>query len=229
MSIWTRIAESRSAIGDSVGGFLAKLARSRAAAPEKSIGFTIGMIGLAAKMAKADGAVTRDEIMAFTQVFHVPERELAAVARVFNLAKQDVAGYDSYARQIAKLFKARAQILEDVLDGLFHIAKADDAVHPAELEYLGHVAAIFGLAQTEFDRIKARHVAPGNYDPYLVLGLDASAHIDEVKRRYRQLVREHHPDKHIAAGMPEELVVIANERLQRINEAYGQIMKDHAV
>ncbi len=229
MSIWTRIAESLAAIGDSVGGFLAKLARSRAAAPEKSIGFTIGMIALGAKMAKADGSVTVDEISAFKQVFHVPEKDLAAVARVFNLAKQDVAGYDSYARQIAKLFKAGAPILEDVLDGLFHIAKADNTVHPAELEYLRRVAAIFGFSEADFARIKARHVAPGHDDPYLVLGLDSSAHIDEVKRRYRKLVREHHPDRHIAAGMPEELVAIANQRLQRINEAYGRIMKEHAV
>ncbi|MGQ0484354.1 MAG: TerB family tellurite resistance protein [Hyphomicrobiales bacterium] len=229
MSIWTRIADSLSAIGDSVGSFLAKLARPGAAAPEKSIGFTIGMIALGAKMAKADGAVTQDEIMAFKQVFQVPEKELAAVARVFNLAKRDVAGYDSYARQIAKLFNSRAPILEDVLDGLFHIAKADDAVHPAELEYLRRVAAIFGFAETKFARIKARHVAPGHDDPYLVLGLDSAAHIGDVKRRYRKLVRENHPDRHIAAGMPVELVKIANERLQHINQAYGRIMKEHAV
>jgi DnaJ like chaperone protein len=229
MSIWTRIADSLSAIGDSIGGFLAKLTRPGASAPEKSIGFTIGMIALGAKMAKADGAVTQAEIMAFKQVFQVPDKELAAVARVFNLAKQDVAGYDSYARQIAKLFNTRAPILEDVLDGLFHIAKADNAVHPAELEYLRRVAAIFGFSEAEFARITARHVAPGHDDPYLVLGLDASAHIDDVKRRYRKLVREHHPDRHIAAGMPVELVRIANERLQRINEAYGRIMKEHAV
>ncbi len=229
MSIWTRIAENIAAVGNSVGRFLTKLARSRATVPEKSIGFTIGMIALGAKMAKADGSVTQDEIMAFKQVFHVPEKDLAAVARVFNLAKQDTAGYETYARQIAKLFKSKAPILEDVLDGLFHIAKADSAVHPAELEYLRRVAVIFGFSETEFVRVKARHVAPGQYDSYLVLGLDSSAHIDDVKRRYRKLVREHHPDKHIAAGVPEELVAIANERLQRINEAYGRIMKEHAV
>ena len=229
MSIWTRIADSISAIGDSVGGFLMKLARSHATVPEKSIGFTIGMISLGAKMARADGAVTQDEISAFKQVFHVPDKDLAAVSRVFNLAKRDTAGYETYARQIARLFKSKAPILEDVLDGLFHIAKADSAVHPAELEYLRSVAAIFGFSETEFVRVKLRHVATGRDDSYQVLGLDRSAHIDDVKRRYRKLVREHHPDKHIAAGVPDELVAIANERLQRINEAYGRIMKEHAV
>ena len=127
MSIWTRISEALALVGDSIGGFLAKLATARVTAPEKSLGFTIGMIALGAKMAKADGVVTVDEVAAFKRVFHVPQSELAAVARVFNLAKQDVTGYDSYARQIARLFHAKAATLESVLDGLFHIAKADGA------------------------------------------------------------------------------------------------------
>lgn len=229
MSIWTRIADNLSAIGDSIGSFLTKLANSRTAAPERSIGFTIGMIALGAKMAKADGTVTVDEIAAFRQVFRVPDKELAAVARVFNLAKRDTAGFETYARQIAKLFKSKAPILEDVLDGLFHIAKADHAIHPAELEYLGRVATIFGFGETDFARISAGHVRRVQDDPHSVLGLDASANIDQVKRRYRKLVREHHPDRHIAAGVPVELVALANDRLQRINEAYGRIMKEHAV
>ena len=84
MSIWTRISEALALVGDSIGGFLAKLAKGRVTAPEKSLGFTIGMIALGAKMAKADGVVTVDEVAAFKRVFHVPQAELAAVARVFN-------------------------------------------------------------------------------------------------------------------------------------------------
>ena len=132
MSIWTRIAEALAAIGDSVGAFLQAIAARNPTPPEKSVAFTIGMIGLGAKMAKADGVVTEDEIKAFKQVFHIPDGELAAVARVFNLAKQDIAGYETYAKQIAKLFDRRHDVLEDVLDGLFHIAKADNAFHPGE-------------------------------------------------------------------------------------------------
>jgi DnaJ like chaperone protein len=228
MSIWTRIAEAVSAIGDSVGSFLQKLARPRASAPEKSIAFTIGMIALGAKMAKADGVVTKAEVEAFRQVFHVPERDLAGVARVFNLAKQDVAGYDSYARQIARLFKPGSPILEDVLDGLFHIAKADNSVHPAELKFLFSVAAIFGFDDLAFQRIKSRHVKGNIDDPYLVLGLERDASPEIIKQRYRKLVRDNHPDRHIAAGLPEEMVAIATERLQRINEAYDRIMKAQA-
>ncbi len=227
MSIWTRISEALALVGDSIGGFLAKLATARPTAPEKTLGFTIGMIALGAKMAKADGVVTVDEVAAFKQVFHVPPAELAAVARVFNLAKQDVTGYESYARQIARLFHAKAAALESVLDGLFHIAKADGVIHPAELSYLENVARLFGFNPHDFARIKARHVSDGPDDPYVILGVDRKADLATIKLRYRKLVRDNHPDKQIAAGVPAEMVILATSRLARINAAYEQILKEH--
>ena len=227
MSIWTRVSEALSLVGDSIGGFLVKLARPRVTVPEKSLGFTIGMIALGAKMAKADGIVTGEEVAAFKQVFHVPQSELAAVARVFNLAKQDVAGYDSYARQIARLFHAKAATLENVMDGLFHIAKADGVLHPAELIYLENVAQHFGFGPYDFARIKARHVSAGADDPYLILGVERDTGLAAIKMRYRKLVRDNHPDKQIAAGVPAEMVLIATDRLARINAAYERILKEH--
>lgn len=227
MSIWTRISEALALVGDSIGNFLVKLAQSRVTAPEKSLGFTIGMIALGAKMAKADGVVTGEEVEAFKQVFHVPQSELAAVARVFNLAKQDVAGYESYARQIARLFHAKAATLENVMDGLFHIAKADGVLHPAELIYLENVAQQFGFGRHDFARITARHVSAGADDPYLILDVDRKMDLAAIKLRYRKLVRDNHPDKQIAAGVPEEMVLIATDRLARINGAYEQILKEH--
>ena len=227
MSIWTRIADVIASIGESVGAFLQQVAARNPTPPEKSVAFTIGMIGLGAKMAKADGVVTADEIKAFKQVFHIPDDELPAVARVFTLAKQDVAGFETYAKQIARLFEARHDVLEDVLDGLFHIAKADNAYHPGEHGFLASVAEIFGFSPADFARIRARHVdAPD--DPYLILGLPHGAAPDEVRRRYRELVREYHPDRHIAAGVPEEMIAIATDRLQKVNEAYERIMREVA-
>ena len=228
MSIWTRITQAISAVGDSVSAFLARVVRTRGA-PEHSIAFTIGVIALGAKMAKADGVVTGDEVEAFRQVFHVPENELAGVARVFNLAKQDVAGYDAYARQLARLFAGRRQVLEDLLDSLFHIAKADGAVHEAEVQFLADVASIFGFSEAEFRCIKARHVKAPKSDPYVVLGIDPSATNESIRQHYRKLVRDNHPDRHIAAGVPEEMIEVATEKLARINAAYDTVARERGL
>jgi DnaJ like chaperone protein len=227
MSIWTRIIEVLGGFGGPVIDFLSRLSGSgrEHQAPERSIAFTIGMIALGAKMAKADGIVTMDEIEAFKRVFHVPPEELQNLAKVFDYAKRDVAGYDAYARQIARLFASRPQILEDVMDGLFHIATADGRFHQHEFDYLERVAQIFGFGEREFARIKARHLHPPKDDPYAVLGIEPGLSDRELKERYRALVRANHPDKHIAAGVPPELIDIATKRLAAINSAYRAIAK----
>jgi DnaJ like chaperone protein len=222
MSIWQRIAGAFLEVGDSVTGYFGS-----ATPPEKSVAFTIGMIALGAKMAKADGAVTRDEVAAFGQVFQVPEKDRPAVQRVFDLAKQDIAGFESYAKQVAALFEPGSDMLENVLDGLFHIAKADGAVHTDEMAFLGHIAELFGFDAKAFLRITARHVLIAD-DPYEILGVGRDMPFDDIRKAHRKLVRELHPDKHVASGMPEELMLIATERLARINEAFDRIKKEQA-
>lgn len=228
MSIWSRISQAITAIGDSISAFLAKISAPRPS-PEMSIAFTIGVIALGAKMAKADGVVTGEEIAAFKRVFRVPEGELAGVARVFNLAKQDVAGYDAYARQLARLFANRPQVLEDVIDSLFYIAKADGAIHEKELAFLESVAEIFGFTKRDFARIKARHIAPAKDDPYVILGIEVFASDEELRKHYRKLVRDNHPDRHIAAGVPAEMIEVATERLARINAAYETVARERGL
>ncbi len=226
MSIWARLSELAQDIGDSVSQVLEGFS-GKSTAPEKSVGFTIGMIALGAKMAKADGVVTDDEVAAFRQVFHVPEKDMPAVERVFNLAKQDVAGFETYATQVAKLFTKQSAILENVIDGLFHIAKADGVIHEDELTYLERVAELFGYNATDFARIRSRHVAVVD-DPYDMLGVERGASMAEIKKHYKSLVRKLHPDKQIAAGVPAEMVRLATERMARINAAYSVLTKDVA-
>ena len=193
---------------------------------EPGIVFTIAIIALSAKMAKADGTVTEDEIEAFGRIFRVPPSEEANVRRIFDLARRDTAGYEIYAGQIARIFRGRPAVLEDVLDGLFEIAKADGVMHPAELEFLERVADIFGFAPDEFRRIRASHLGPDLADPYVVLGVDHGASEEEIKRTYRLLVRENHPDSLMARGVPEEFLRLANEKLAAINTAYAKIMQE---
>jgi DnaJ like chaperone protein len=223
MSIWERISGAVQEVGGTIGGIF-----GAATPPEKSVAFTIGMIALGAKMAKADGTVTRNEVAAFGQVFQVPEKDQPAVQRVFDLAKQDIAGFESYAKQVAALFEPGSVMLENVLDGLFHIAKADDAVHEKELEFLGRIAELFGFEAKAFARIRARHVVMAE-DPYEVLGVSREMSFDDIRKLHRKLARELHPDRHVASGMPKELMLIATERLARINEAFDRIKKEEAV
>jgi DnaJ like chaperone protein len=221
MTVWSRLTHVFHDVGVSIAHAFERL-RGASTPPERSLAFTIGMIALGAKMAKADGVVTDDEIRAFNDVFQVPDKDHAAVERVFNLAKQDVAGFESYAQQVAELFEARSETLENVLDGLFHIAKADGAVHEDELTYLGRIAELFGFTDKDFLRIRARHVHIAD-NPYDILGVSPDAPIAEIRAHHRRLVRELHPDKQIAAGLPAEMVRVATDKLARINEAFDRI------
>ncbi|RDD61278.1 molecular chaperone DjiA [Ferruginivarius sediminum] len=195
----------------------------------RKIAFTIGVIVLGAKMAKADGTVTRDEIQAFRQVFHVPPDEMKNVGRVFNQARRDARGFEPYARQIGRMFRNNPAVLEELLDGLFHIARADGEVREAELQYLEQVAFIFGLDQSAWERIKANNMGAAGSDPYEILGVSRDSSDADVKSAYRQLVRENHPDRLVSQGMPQEFIEMANEKLATINGAYEQIRKQRGL
>ncbi len=215
-----------------MGGFTGHLVDKRRQADAtggdgtKQIAFTIGVIVLGAKMAKADGVVTPDEVVAFREVFQVPPNEMKNVGRLFDRARRDAHGYEPYARQIAGLFQANPRVLEDLLDGLFHIAKADNVIHPAELEYLKSVAQIFGFDEHEFARIREAHLGPDKADPYTVLGVERAISDTELKSAYRKLIREYHPDTLIAQGMPQEFIDVANNKLAAINDAYDRVEKE---
>ena len=188
--------------------------------------FTLALIALSAKMAVADGAVTASEVRAFNATVEVTRAQEPQVERLFNLAKQDVAGFESYARKIGRFFADSPETLEHVLDSLFFIATADGMVHEAELDYLHSVSNIFGFDEARFEQISAQHVMlDSDLDPYLVLGLTPDAPPEEVRRVYRLLVSEHHPDRLIAKGVPEDLIEVATARMAAINLAYQAITK----
>lgn len=189
----------------------------------REVAFATAVIVLSAKLAKVDGRVTRDEVDAFKSVFHIPQHEMANVGRLFNEAKQDSTGYEPYAREIARVFSHEPEVLAEVLAALFHVAKADGGYHPTEREFLSRVAQIFGLNPHEFARLETIYMAPKEADPYTVLGVARGASDEEIKKTYRALVREHHPDTLIAKGLPKEFVDLANEKLAAINAAYDRI------
>ena len=239
MSIWGKIVGGAAgfALGGPLGALLGAVAghavdKMREPGREgdgvvadatKRIAFTIAVIALGAKMAKADGRVTRDEVEAFKRVFRIPPEEVQNVGRVFDQARRAATGYEPYARQIARMFADNPAVLEELLDGLFHIARADGEVTPRELDYLERIAEIFGLDASRWERVRAGNLGPDTSDPFGILGVARDSSPNEIKTAYRKLVRETHPDRLVAQGMPQEFVNLANEKLATINAAYDKV------
>jgi DnaJ like chaperone protein len=195
----------------------------------REIAFTIGVIALGAKMARVDGEVTRDEVEAFQSFFHVPPGEEKNVQRFFDLAKRDASGFEPYARQVAALFPDAPEVLENVLEGLFDIAKADGTVGGEELAYLAKVASLFGLGSERFDRARAAALGDVECEPCVVLGIDPLATDEQIREAWLRQVRAHHPDRLIAQGLPEEAIRVANRKLALINDAYDRLRKQRGL
>lgn len=229
MSVWSRLVQLVGSVSERTGivGSLANALDPDNWLPGgRDAAFTLALIALSAKMAVSDGVVTASELRAFQRTVEIPPGIEQQVDKLFKLAQQDVAGYESYAKKIRRFFADSPDTLEHVLDSLFFIATADGMIHESELEYLKSVSDIFGFDDARFEQLTAQHVLfDRGADPFAVLGLVPTANRDEVKRVYRLLVAEHHPDRLIAKGVPEELIDVATARMASINNAYNQIMK----
>lgn len=226
MSLWTRIWDALEAL--SQGSALSDVFETLTRPPEKTLAFTIAVIGLGAKMAKADGHVTRDEVTAFREVFQIDAADEAHAARIFNLARQDVSGFEGYARSIARMFRNDRQVLIDLMEGLFYIAAADGVHHPLEDSFLEIVADTFGLSSCEYQAIRARAFPGATKDPYIVLGVERDDDLADIKSQWQSIVRESHPDRMIARGVPQEAVKLATSRLAAVNDAWRQIQLERA-
>lgn len=196
--------------------------------PTDTVAFSIAFIALSAKIAKADGVVTRDEVTMFRRIFDIPPSEEKNAAKVYNLCRQETTGYEDYARRMAGVVHKDPNgkaILADVLDGLFHIAMADGEYHPLEDAFLRKVTDIFGLDPRVYEDLKARHV-PELRDPYRLLGVDRDASWDEIRAARRTFLRENHPDRLQARGLPDEMIELANARMADFNAAFEEVRAD---
>lgn len=229
MSIWSQLLEAGRNLFDPPKD-VASLPEDLECQPDPNdVGFTSAVVGLGAKMAMADGEVTDDEIMVFSRVFKAAPEDADAVRRVFNLARQTVRGYESYARRIGKKYRGRPCLLEGVLDGLFQIATADGVVTIEEIEYLQNVSKAFGFQDSTFLRIKATHLGPDPEDPYAVLGVAHDADFDDIRAAYRRLMAAHHPDRIHANSTGEVSEEEAHERAAAITSAYARIRTERGL
>ena len=232
MSIWGKIAGVAAgyAIGGVPGAVFGALAGHFVLdrINDRQVIFTIALISLAAKMTRADGIVSPIEVQAVQSVLRVPETEHANMVRVFRLAQEDVAGFDTYARQIRDIYADSPQVLEDVLDVLFYIAYADGNLHPAEEDFLHIVAKIFEIDESGIRRVQARHDGSVQ-DPYVVLGVAPASSDAVVRAAWLELVRANHPDQLQARGLPPEMMHIATARMAAINDAWETIRKERGL
>ncbi len=233
MSIWGKIGGAAAGFiigGGPIGAALGALAGHAVfdrvpGEDEKQLAFTMGVTALAAKMAKADGQSTDAEFNAFKRIVHIEPGFEGDVRRVYNLAHETVAGFESYASQLGRLFRDNPGLLEDLLDALFFVAAADGTIHDSELEYLHEVARRFGISDAAFNNLCASYGGPCEPDPYALFNIDPDATNEELRKAYLQAVRENHPDRMMARGAPAEFLAVANEKLARINTAYAEIRK----
>jgi len=194
--------------------------------PGEDPAFTTAVTALGAKLAKADGQAQSGEYDAFSMVFQAEPASTGAVRRLYNLARQTTRGFESYARRLAKRYRGCPQLLEDVLDGLFHIAAADGAVTSEELTYLQTVSELFGQSPLLFRRLKATHLGAANDDPYVILGVAADAADDKVRAAWKAQLSEAHPDRARARGLPAEFIEVAEAKSAAINAAFDTVVRE---
>ncbi len=242
------------AVGGPLGALLGAVAghglidrsRSRAVAggngaveADAGVVFALGVIALSAKVAKADGTVTRDEIRTFQRIFPFDADERSRVADLYNEARRSANGFEAYAEQVRGALAGKPELLAEVVDALYAIAAADGELHPAEEDMIARIGAIFGVGGYEMASLRARHAAGpgagagaagdgrrGAADAYAVLGLEPGVSDEELRTAHRKLVRTYHPDRLVSKGLPEEFMELANDRLAAINAAYETVTKE---
>lgn len=194
--------------------------------PGEDPAFSTAVTALGAKLAKADGRSDELEFSAFARVFQPDAASERNIYRLYALASQTTRGFESYARRLAKRYRNCPELLEDVLDGLFHIAGSDGVVTVDELEYLEQVSGLFNMSPLTFRRLKATHLGLGKDDPYRVLSVQHDASDGEVKSAWRALLSEAHPDRATGRGLPPDFVEVAQVKAASINAAYDAIMRE---
>ena len=214
-------------IGSMVGGRISSARRSgfqQNFTPPQQV-FAIALIILTAKLAKADGHVSKEELIAIKDKLKIPEHEIDQVGKIFNKAKEDSLGYEPYAQQITQIYRNNPQVLDEVINILFYVAEADSKVSDSELSMIRNIAKIFGLSESQFEGIKESRKGSDKLNPYIVLGCDPNDDFAAIRKKYLQLSKEHHPDVLINKGVPQEVIEESKKKMRAINSAFDQIEK----
>ena len=214
-------------LGSLLGG---KISRARSGARMGSFAqpqqvFALSLIVLSAKLSKADGQVSREELTAVKDKLKIPENELDQVGKIFNKAKEESQGYEPYAQQKAQIYRGNLNVLEEVINMLFYIAEADGNVSTSELEMIESISEIFGLSNVQFESIKESRKLSEKSNPYIILESNPNDDIQSIRKKYIKLSKEHHPDLLMSKGVPKEVIEESKRKMRAINSAWDQIQK----
>ena len=214
-------------LGSFLGGKISNISSSNTFASQQNSQqiFALSLIILSAKLSKADGRVSKEELIAVKDKLQIPDSEIDQVAKIFNKAKDESTGYEPYAKQISEIFKGNQNVLEEVINILFYIAEADGHVSNEEESMIANIAFIFGLSQNQYESIKESRKASDKLNPYIVLESQPTDDLKSIRKKYIKLSKEHHPDLLISKGVPSEVINESKNKMRAINAAWDQIQK----
>ena len=214
-------------LGSFLGGKISGLNSSKTIGNQQNSQevFALSLIILSAKLSKADGHVSKEELIAVKDKLQIPDSEIDQVAKIFNKAKDESTGYEPYAKQIAEIFRGNLNVLEEVINILFYIAEADGHVSSDEETMIANIAYIFGLSQKQYQSIKESRKTSDKLNPYIVLESQPTDDLKTIRKNYIKLSKEHHPDLLISKGVPVEVINESKNKMRSINAAWDQVQK----
>ena len=191
--------------------------------------FFVGAFSMLAKLAQADGRVSQSEMSSIenimTRDLHLDAISRQTAVRIFNSALQSNESFDTLALQFYNEFFNQPQILELMLDILFKVAVSDGTFSREEENLIEKAARIFKFDDYRYKTIRKRYIA-GDSKAYSVLGVTKESSVEDIKKAYRKLVSEYHPDKIAAKGLPEEFNKFAADKFREIQEAYEAVRRE---
>ena len=187
--------------------------------------FALSLIVLSAKLSKVDGQVSKAELVAVKDKLKIPENEIDKVGKIFNKAKEESTGYEPYAQQIAQIYRNNPNVLEEVINILFYIAESDGNVSQSELRMIQNISEIFGLSSVQFNSIKESRKSSDKLNPYIVLECSPEDNLQNIRKKYLKLSKEHHPDLLVSKGVPQEVIEESKKKMRSVNAAWDQIQK----
>ena len=199
---------------------------------ESQLTFFVAVFSMLAKLVKADGQIRNEEIDSI-QKFMVYDLKLDPQSQriamnIFRSALDSPGSFNEFATQFYHQFRQQYQILEMMIDILLRVSVADSDFRKSEENLILSAVSIFNFGQEKYQLLKSKYIK--NIDKfYAVLKVDRNDSAADIKKQYRKLVQEYHPDKIVSKGLPDEFNQFAHDKFREIQEAYETIKNERGL